>query len=193
MPKILESIAKKFDKKIQTDMLCFPNYAIVDHLTEGKVQQKIISGGYDYVIVQQGPSSQEEGRKMLVEDGKRLAILCQNYNTKLGYYMVWPSKRYYFTFDKVIANHKEAATKNNAMLFPVGNYWKQYEQFSSKTQLYGVDNFHPSKAGSFLAAIVIFNTIHPNENLKDLSHKKVRKWISDKESYGTIIQLLTKE
>mgnify|MGYP000046826909 CR=1 FL=1 len=104
MPKILESIGKKFDKKIHTDMLCFPNYAIIDHLTEGKVQQKIISGGYDYVIVQQGPSSQEEGRKMLIEDGKRLAILCQNYNTKLGYYMVWPSKRYYFTFDKVITN-----------------------------------------------------------------------------------------
>lgn len=193
MPKILESIAKKFDEKIQTDMLCFPNYAIIDHLTEGKVQQKIISGGYDYVIVQQGPSSQEEGRKMLIEDGKRLAILCQNYNAKLGYYMVWPSKRYYFTFDKVIANHKEAAKKNNAMLFPVGSYWKQYEQSNSKTQLYGTDNFHPSKAGSFLAALTIFKELHTNKNLKDLTYKKVKKWVSNKESYDKMIQILTKK
>ena len=117
MPNILESIAKEFDKDITTKMLCYPNYAIIDHLSEGKVQQEIKSKEYDLVVIQQGPSSQEIGKKMLIDDGKKLKEICDKNGTKLGYFMVWQSKRYYYTFNKVIENYTIAAKKNNALLF----------------------------------------------------------------------------
>ena len=116
LPLILEEIGDHYHKKIIAEMISFPNYAIVDHLNEGTIQQKIAAENYDYVIIQQGPSSQEEGRKMLIDSGAILSKLCKKINTKLGYLMVWPSKKHYFTFDKVIANHTEAAKTNEALL-----------------------------------------------------------------------------
>lgn len=190
LPLILEKIGNNYNKKISTEMVCYPNYAIVDHLEEGKVQKKIATENYDYVIIQQGPSSQEEGRKMLIDSGKVLSKLCKKYNAKLGYYMVWPSKRYYFTFDKVIANHTAAAKMNNALLFPVGKYWKQYNTLKNKISLYNKDLFHPSKAGSFLAAMVLFKKLYPAESLQELPFKKVRFWVKNKKSYRTMVNLL---
>ena len=190
LPLILEKIAAFYGITIESEMICYPNYAIVDHLNEGKIQQKIATENYDFVIIQQGPSSQEEGRKMLLNAGKRLSILCEKYNSKLAYYMVWPSKRYYFTFDKVITNHTKAAKLNNALLFPAGIYWKQYEAQKPRFSLYGPDQFHPSKAGSFLAALTMFKKLYPNESLKKLPYRKIRYWVKSKKSFNSMIQLI---
>ena len=190
MPLILKEIGTIYSKEIIVKSVCKPNYAIIDHLNEGVIQQKIATENYDYVIIQQGPSSQEEGRKMLLNDGKKIAEICFKYNTKLAYFMVWPSKKHYFTFDKVIANHTNAATKNNALLFPVGIYWKEYQKLKGKTSLYSSDKFHPSKAGSFLAALTIFKQLYPKESLKKLHYNKVNFWIKNKESFNTMIELI---
>lgn len=190
LPLILEKIGAAYNKKILTEMVCYPNYAIIDHLTDGEIQKKIATENYDYVIIQQGPSSQKEGRKMLVDSGKILSALCKKHNTKLGYYMVWPSKRYYFTFDKVIANHTEAAKLNDALLFPVGKYWKKYNSLKTKTSLYDRDFFHPSKAGSFFAALVLFKKLYPTESLQKLPFKKVRFWVAHRKSYISMVNLI---
>lgn len=191
MPLILEEIALQLGKSIKTEKICLPNYAIIDHWKDGEIQQKIATKNFDYVIIQQGPSSQEIGKKMLIEDGRKISNLCNKYNTKLGYFMVWPAKRHYFTFDKVIANHKEAAKVNNAILFKVGTNWKQYQTQKNKTPLYGSDQFHPSKAGSFFAALTILKKLFPEENLNNLSYKDVNLWVKHKASYKAMIQLLT--
>jgi len=190
LPEILEEIGNTYNKKIRTEMSCFPNYAIVDHLEEGNVQKKIATENYDYVIIQQGPSSQEEGRKMLIDSGNTLSALCKKHNTKLGYFMVWPSKRYYFTFDKVIANHTEAASLNEALLFPVGTHWKDYNSQQNKISLYAGDHFHPSKAGSFFAALVLFKQLFPNEALQAFPFRTAKRWVPHKKSYRAMIALI---
>jgi hypothetical protein len=190
LPLILEEIGDHYNKKIITEMISHPNYAIVDHLNEGTIQQKIAAENYDYVIIQQGPSSQEEGRKMLIDSGAILSKLCKKINTKLGYLMVWPSKKHYFTFDKVIANHTEAAKTNEALLFPVGKYWKQYNMLKNKISLYENDAFHPSKAGSFLAALVVFKKLYPKESIQQIPFKKVSFWVEHQESYIAMLNLL---
>ncbi|MDC1162462.1 SGNH/GDSL hydrolase family protein [Tenacibaculum sp.] len=190
MPKIIEHIAKQNGISIKTKSLCFPNYAIVDHLNKGKVQKLISKKKFDYVIIQQGPSSQAEGKSMLINDGKIIQTLCKKNNTLLGYFMVWPSKRYYHTFDKVIINHQLAAKINNALLFPVGKIWKDYSLNNKLENLYTYDNFHPSKSGSFLAALIIFHKIHPKQNLQLLTHKDYTKWVTDKDSFEEMIKLI---
>jgi len=74
-------------------MIAIGNYAIIDHWNDGTAVDEINTGKYHFVIIQQGPSSQEEGRQMLIEDGKRYSTLCKNNNSQLCYLMVWPSRR----------------------------------------------------------------------------------------------------
>ncbi|MGB1042011.1 MAG: SGNH/GDSL hydrolase family protein [Tenacibaculum sp.] len=193
MPKILEYIGSENGVEINTTSLCFPNYAIIDHLQKGLVQKVIASKPFKYVITQQGPSSQAAGKSMLETDGAKLKQLADKHNATLGYFMVWPSKRYYFTFDKVIENHTNAAQKNNALLFAVGKVWKQYNTFKSLENLYDYDEFHPSKAGSFLAALTIFHQLHPTKKLHLLPHSPYKKWVKDEVSFRKIIALVIQQ
>ena len=68
--------------------------------------------------------------------------------------MVWPSLKYYQTFDGVIKNHQDAASINNAILCPVGQVWKEYFDTTNSFDYYGPDGFHPSMKGSQVAADV---------------------------------------
>lgn len=155
LPELVKKEALKENTKLETTMIAYPNYALVDHWNDGKIQKLISKNKYDFVVVQQGPSSQAEGRKMLLVDGSKIKKLCDDNGARLVYFMVWPSKQYYYTFNNVIKNHINAATKNNALLAPVGAIWKAHFDQTGDFSYYGNDGFHPSLEGSKIAAQVI--------------------------------------
>lgn len=155
LPDLVKKSAELQGIVIETKMLSFPNYAISDHWNDGEVQKLIASKKYDFVIIQQGPSSQNDGRKMLIEYGEKYSRLCKLNNSKLCYFMVWPSLTNYHTFDDVVKNHKDAASINNSILLPVGEVWKDYFDNTNSFQYYSSDGFHPSLKGSQIAAKVI--------------------------------------
>ena len=163
LPEIVNKSAKLQGIEINTKMIAFPNYAIIDHWNNGQVQKLITSKKYDYVIIQQGPSSQNNGREMLIEFGKKYSSLCKLNDTKLCYFMVWPSLNNYHTFDGVINNYKDAATINNSILLPVGEVWKDYFDKNNDFQYYSSDGFHPSLMGSQIAAKVIVEYLFHKE------------------------------
>ena len=99
LPDLVKQKALTKGITVDTKMIANPNYAIHDHWAIGEVQQYIESKKFDFVIVQQGPSSQQEGRDVLIEYGALYSDLCKNNNAEFGYFMVWPSLTYYNTFD----------------------------------------------------------------------------------------------
>jgi hypothetical protein len=161
LPELVEKLGEKsnININIKTQMLAKPNYALEDHWNEGELQRVIKSGKFDFVVVQQGPSSQAEGRAMLFDSGEKIQALCKQHNSKLAFFMVWPARANYKTFDGVIQNHTEAATKTNAVLCPVGKIWKEHFDATNDFSYYGPDQFHPSMAGSQVAAAVIYKTL----------------------------------
>lgn len=159
LPALVKEEAKKNGKMVKTKMIAYPNYGLEDHWNDGKVQKLIKKNKYNFVIIQQGPSSQKYGRTSLLEFGKALQNICDPSNTKLVYFMVWPSRQYYQTFDGVIKNHTDAAEKNKALLCPVGKIWKTYIDKTNDFSYYSIDGFHPSLKGSKVAAKVIVKTL----------------------------------
>lgn len=190
LPKILEHIAHNFDIPVETTTLCFPNYGLEDHWNDGKFQELMSKREFDYVVVQQGPSSQMPGKRMLLEYGAKIKGVCKDKGVELAYFMVWPSKQYYFTFDGVIENYSLAAKKTESIVFPVGAIWKDYEAAKGYENLYGNDGFHPSTAGSFLAALTLFHGLHPEKKLYGMNFEKYTKWVMHKDSFQKMVQLV---
>ncbi|MGB5464420.1 MAG: SGNH/GDSL hydrolase family protein [Aureibaculum sp.] len=155
MPLLVKNKAKLQGIKLNTTILANPNYALIDHWNDGKVQKLISLKKYDFVIVQQGPSSQKEGRQLLLEYAEKFSQLCKNHNSKLVLFMVWPALDSFHTFGSVIKNYREAATKNNSILCPVGKVWKAYIENTNNFDYYSFDNFHPSLKGSQVVADII--------------------------------------
>lgn len=159
LPKLVAKIGRDSGIDIKTEMIAYANYALEDHWRDGQIQKLIATKKYDFVVVQQGPSSQADGRIMLLNDGARIKALCETYNAKLAFYMVWPAVANFNTFDNVIKNYTDAAMTTNSLLCPVGKLWKEYFEATHDYTYYGPDMFHPSQKGSENAALIIFRTL----------------------------------
>ena len=159
LPKLVKEQASEKDLVIGVKMIAYGNYAIVDHWEDGDVQKEINSKKYQFVIIQQGPSSQAEGKQMLLEYGPMYKDICEENDAELAFFMVWPSRSYFHTFEDVIKNYTEAAESSEALLCPVGKAWKEYFDTTGTYDYYGLDGFHPSLKGSRKAAEVIVNTL----------------------------------
>lgn len=164
LPSLVEKVAKTKGILVNTKMIAFPNYGLEDHWNDKEIHKLIKSKNYDYVIVQQGPSSQEYGRTSLLEYGNKINNLCNENKTKLVFFMVWPSKRYYHTYNGVIKNYTNTADQLSALLCPVGKVWKAHFDETNDFSYFGVDGFHPSLKGSKIAAEVIVESILINLN-----------------------------
>ncbi len=159
LPEIIARVGRDSGVEIRTRMIAYPNYALEDHWNDGQIQILIATGQYHFVVVQQGPSSQADGRAMLMDYGARIKALCNQYKAKLAFYMVWPAKANFHTFDGVIKNYSDAAVATNSLLCPVGQVWKNYFLTTGDYSYYGPDEFHPSVTGSEKAARIIFKTL----------------------------------
>lgn len=159
LPAILTRIGKDSGIKINTTMIAHPNYALEDHWNDGQVQALIESGKFHFVIIQQGPSSQADGRAMLFEYGARIKALCDRHNARLAFFLVWPAFSNFQSFDGVIKNYTDAAAATGSLLCPVGLLWKKYFSETGDYSYYGPDMFHPSVKGTESAARIIMETL----------------------------------
>ncbi|MBT8270250.1 MAG: SGNH/GDSL hydrolase family protein [Bacteroidia bacterium] len=159
LPQLVKDRAEQLGITIGVTTEANPGFGLEDHWNSGIIQGQINSGFYDYVIIQQGPSSQPYGRATLIGYGELIKELCDGVNTELAYFMVWPSLEYYYTFPGVILNYSDAAEMNNAILCPVGSHWKAYIENTEDYSYYGPDGFHPSLLGSQVAAQIIITSL----------------------------------
>lgn len=159
LPQLVKDRAEQLGISVEVTTEANPGFGLEDHWNAGIIQGHINSGFYDYVIIQQGPSSLPYGRATLIGYGELIKELCDGSNTELAYFMVWPSLEYFYTFPGVILNYSDAAQMNNAILCPVGSHWKAYIENTGDYSYYGPDGFHPSLLGSQVAAQIIVSSL----------------------------------
>lgn len=174
LPGVVRQLGKAVDQKIRVTSVCYPNYALEDHWRDGEIQKLLESGRFEYVLFQQGPSSQAYGRSSLLEYGGMISNLARTHDTRPAYLMVWPAVQYYHTFPGVIANHEAAALKNDALLIPAGKAWQQYRRGAFVDELYSADRFHPATNGTLLTALTIVQVLFPELDPAEIPFRKVR-------------------
>lgn len=165
LPELLEKIGDCEGVKVQHHTIALPNYALVDHWNDGLAQKEIKTGRYDFVVVQQGPSSQAEGRMLLLDYGLKFSSLCDQHHAKLVSYMVWPAKPRSFDFQGVHESYKLMADSAKAIFCPAGKAWLTVWKDNPDFTLYSGDNFHPHYNGSLLAALVMYGSLTRKEDL----------------------------
>ncbi len=174
LPELVKLIAACDSVEMTYRSISLPNYALVDHWDEGNAQKEIKSGTYNFVVVQQGPSSQTEGRTYLLDYGLKFDALCDQHNAKLASYMVWPAKARSFDFPGVLESYKLLADSVKGIFCPAGNAWLKVWENYPEFKLYGEDNFHPDYRGSLLAAMVIYGSIMKKNDLTFVDYGKIK-------------------
>lgn len=131
-------------------------FSLEDHWDRSDARAQIARGGWDFVVLQQGSSALAAGRESLLKDARRFAPLIRQAGATPALYAVWPSAARRSDFDAVAASYAEAAKEIGGVLLPAGTAWQLAWKRDRGLALYGEDGLHPSLAGSYLAALVIY-------------------------------------
>ena len=67
LPHLIRNKYLEMGHSVSCTSMIPPGFGLEDHWNTGIIQGMISSGYYDFVIIQQGPSSQEYGRSSLIE------------------------------------------------------------------------------------------------------------------------------
>ncbi len=158
LPAMVEGISRaaKDDPPLETESVTFGGYSLEDHLAEGSAGRAIERGGWDVVVLQQGPSTLPESRENLIQYAR---IFAQKIRAESGHpalYGVWPEEARLSFFDAGIESYRAAADSVDGLSLPAALAWKTAWATDPAFPLYGRDRFHPSPLGTYLAALVVY-------------------------------------
>jgi hypothetical protein len=161
LPLIVQSLADSAGgASLAVMTVAFPDFNLDDHRAQGAAERAIALGGWEIVVLQQGPSSLAENRAQL-----RASVGLLNGQIRAGsatpaLYSVWPQDSRRADFDAAIESYTLAAQDVNGLLFPVAAAWLAAWQRDPTLALYSPDGLHPSIAGSYLAALVMYGVLY---------------------------------
>ncbi len=148
----------------------------VEHLTNGRIQRHLRRGRWDYVVLQdqqQRPSfgfDPERFDRWFYTPAKTLDEMVRASGAQTIFFMTWarqpgdPGNVDGDTYDKMQARIHDAyvtlAREVNARVAPVGLAWQSAHRQRPALPLWMPDGSHAKRAGSYLAACVLFDTIY---------------------------------
>jgi hypothetical protein len=154
LPGMLEVLLRRAGvEELTVVSIAMPAFGLQDHWALQETHDQIAQG-WDVVVLQQGPSA-TEGRPSLLEYAERFAVPIRNAGAVPALYMVWPAEERSFDFPGVSSSYTEAANRADGLLFPAGEAWLDAWDIDAQVELYGLDRFHPSPLGTYLAALVM--------------------------------------
>jgi len=158
------------DPPLAAASVAYGGFALEDHLVQGDAPRAIAQGGWDVVILQQGPSTLPESRVNLIEYTRRFDPLIRAVGARTALYGVWTDATRMFAFDDGIESYRQAAAAVDGMLFPAALSWKRAWERDPSLPFYSGDQFHPSLLGTYMAALVIYGELRDQSPLGLPSH-----------------------
>jgi hypothetical protein len=159
LPAVVAKLATQAGDTIDAWYVAYPDYAIIDHIRNGDALGAIKSHPWEYVVLQQGPSTVGINRDSLILWTKMIEPAIRAVGAEPALYMVWPDYSRIAFFDACRVSYQMAAKAVNGVFMPAGAAWSIAWAKDSTVRLYGSDGFHPGMIGTYLAALVIYERI----------------------------------
>ena len=168
----IERLAASTGTPLRVDAVTHGGYSLRMHWMKSAARARITSGGYRYVVLQDHSLRPVDHLDEFDDYGQRFAQLAAHAGAKPVLYQTWPRdprSRFYTerlsprSADEMAAQLDRAysalASRQDALLAPVGRAFSAGLAAHPELELYGPDGTHPSWAGSYLAACVLYGTL----------------------------------
>lgn len=129
--------------------------SLEDHWQDQCSRQTLARSRWDYVVLQQGPSTTRESQADLKQWAVTWANEIRRHNATPLLYMVQPSQDQRNGFRLVSLSYRGAAQTANAPVAPAGEAWEEAVRAAPDLALYLEDKLHATEAGAYLSALVL--------------------------------------
>jgi hypothetical protein len=157
LPGLVSTIADSAGgPRVTVEAVDFGGASLEDHWNRTEARDAIERGGWDVVVLQQGPSALPESRVLLLDYAGRFAELIRAAGARPALYMVWPQLYREGDWDAVTECYAAAARSVDGLILPAGEALREARRRRPTLELFQGDGFHPTPTGSYLAALVIY-------------------------------------
>jgi PKD repeat protein len=175
LPQVVHDVALSAGDTLTFDSNTPGGYQLIDHTIDPVSQSKIMTGGWNYVIIQGQSQEPIIYNNQFMNGGRTLNYQIKEYNpcAVTMTYMTWgrkngdaancpifPEMCTYEGMDTTLRYNYLTLTSNiNAEVSPVSVVWNFLRQNYPNIELYQPDDSHPSTAGSYAAACCFYSMI----------------------------------
>lgn len=209
VPQMVENMGTKNNIPISTTRVLKGGEKFSGHLQNPQLHALLEKGSWDYVVLQEFSSTPAYSTKYVAENilpyAAEIDSLAKRYSPDVNtvYYMTWGHKNgntrqtpyplddtYEKMQERILTTYTDMAYENGGVLAPVGVAWRNIRRNYPDIELYIEDNFHPSLAGSYLAANTLFATMVNgdfipieveglDENTRNILHREAVKVVEE--------------
>jgi hypothetical protein len=160
LPDMVQGLATSAGLDWEVHSVTIGGASLDDHMQDGTAGRLLADEHWDYVVLQQGPSTLPDSRINLRVGTAAFRPLIEQAGARVALYEVWPDStwsgdRFVADFDRVRDSYALAAQDVDGIFLPAGEAWRTAWSAYPQFQFYGPDAFHPSAEGSYLAALTI--------------------------------------
>jgi hypothetical protein len=170
--KMLQRVAEASGRRVHVDIEARGGYSLRQHLKHGTALARIRNGRYTHVVLQGHSMSAVDHPDQLAEDAQRFHAAITAAGAQTVLYQTWarrPNASIYRNHHQlrsfadmallVDTTYSGIARRLGAELAPVGGAFQQALQHDPSVPLWGSDGSHPTLAGSYMAACVLYGAI----------------------------------
>lgn len=154
MPARVRQLARARTLALDTRLRAAPDYALADHLRDHAFLA-MLEEPWDWVVLQQGPSSLPENRNGLLASAGLVAARLRGKPTRIALMAAWPAASRTDTSPAAEANYRYVADAIGACVLPVAAAWRLAGEDTTLPVLYAPDRLHPNRIGTRLSAMVV--------------------------------------
>ena len=155
LPEVVAALARRQGVALEVGMLAEPGHSLGDHLADGRLQAALQRADWDWVVLQQGPSSRPESRVDLRRSVTAIAEALRGRSARIALMSVWPHRRDRASSLAAEESYRQAAAAIDACVLPVATAWRLAAADDSAPGLYQRDQLHATRAGTVLAALTV--------------------------------------
>jgi hypothetical protein len=173
LPRTVADMAASLGDTVRVFDASLPNFAVIDHaLGMSNALAIVQSQPWDFVVLQQGPTTTQVNRDTLIIATKIIDPWVRQAGGRTANMMTWPQLGEAFLFDAVRRSAFLAAQAVNGVFMPAGEAWEAVMKADPAVPLYGGDGYHPGPLGTYVAALVVFESV-TGRDARDLPDRAV--------------------
>jgi len=177
LPLMVSQVATSQGDTLIFDSNALSSYTLKNHFENATTRAKIAAGGWDVVIIQ--AQSQEPAFPNYTTATLPYAVKLDSLINKVDsctetmFYMTWGRKNgdptncaslpeictYIGMQNLLSAAYLNMANTAKGSIAPVGEVWRKFREEHPTIELYNPDESHPIVSGTYLAAVVIYQSI----------------------------------
>jgi hypothetical protein len=154
VPRIVSALAAQRGVVLEVETLAEPGHSLADHLARPQLRHRL-ARDWDWIVLQQGPSSLPESRADLVRSVETIATQLQGRPLRIALMSVWPQRAHRASSLAAEASYRVAAQAIGACVLPAASAWRLALAADDPPVLYQRDRMHSTRAGAVLAALTI--------------------------------------